>query len=72
MNRIVHYALSVAAIAITIAALINTADWLSCVGHKGGIACNESRNVATTSWTAFGMNALALATNILNGKAPRP
>jgi hypothetical protein len=62
---IVKKALIVAAVAVSVGALINTADWISCRTNGGGDACSEARNLAVSAWTALGMNALALATNIM-------
>lgn len=62
---IVKASLIVAASAIAAGAVINTVDWVACTVNSGGQACNESRNVAAGAWTALGMNALALATNVM-------
>lgn len=62
---IIRKALIVAAVAVSIGALINTTDWATCRASKGGRACDEARNLAVSAWTALGMNALALATNIM-------
>lgn len=58
--------LVVAAVAITTGAVITTADWSHCTSYAGGNACSDRLNRAVGAWTALGMNALALATNILD------
>ena len=67
---IVKASLVIAASAVAVGAVINTVDWGACMAHEGGRACNESRNIAAGAWTALGMNALALATNIMKDDDP--
>jgi len=68
---IVKAALITAAAGVAAGAVINTVDWAACAANGGGQGCNESRNIAAGAWTALGMNALALATNIMNDDEPR-
>ena len=70
MPRIVTSALIVAAVAVGTGATINTADWLACTRYRGGDACSSARNNAVVSWTGLGMNALALATNLIENTRP--
>ena len=55
---------------LSFGAVVFTADWMSCTTHKGGMACKEPRDTAAGAWVALAMNALALATNVMDDLQP--
>ena len=67
-RQVLTGALVMSGAAFAIGAGVYTGDWLSCMQNKGGNACRESRNMAASAWAALGVNALALATNILDNE----
>jgi hypothetical protein len=65
-RQVLIAALTVSGGAFAIGAGVFTKDWISCTEHRGGRACRESRDQAAGAWAALGVNAMALATNILD------
>lgn len=65
-RQVLIAALTVSGGAFAIGAGVYTGDWISCMEGAGGKACREPRNMAAGAWAALGVNAMALATNILD------
>lgn len=65
-RQVLTGALVMSGAAFAIGAGVYTGDWIGCLQGQGGRACREPRNMAAGAWVALGVNALALATNILD------
>lgn len=72
MNKIVEYALGVAAATLVISSTLFTLNWTSCLSHKGGKACEAALSRAGDEWKNFGMTSLALAINIIRNQQQAP
>lgn len=68
-RQVLTAALAASGVAFAIGAGVLTRDWLSCTESDGGRGCREPRDKAAGAWAALGVNALALATNILDDES---
>mgnify|MGYP003668642434 CR=1 FL=1 len=64
-QRLVIAALIAALGGFAIAALVLTADWITCLQGQSGVICREPRNAAAGAWTGLATTAMALVTNII-------
>jgi hypothetical protein len=61
MNPHIPPLLVLAGVALLISALIPTAQWLSCTGHHGGVACSPLAGNARDTWSNVSTVLLGLA-----------
>jgi hypothetical protein len=65
-RQVLVAALTASGVSFAIGAGVLTRDWISCTESTGGRACADPRDKAAGAWAALGVNAMALATNILD------